>query len=161
MTRTRSSVRVRRAVCVSLFVAAGTAFAAVPASAKQQLIHLTCDGQPVTVRANTNHSSQHGGWGSAKIVSGGSGVGSPIEFSGQVVDTTLMPNQTVFTFDAKKGHGKAEHKQQTITCTETLTGTVGEFVPPAVQLPPGASRGDDATFTLTVIVVKKGHTTIG
>ena len=106
MRRKRRSIPVLRAVCVSLLVAAGTAFAAFPASAKQQLQTLTCNGHQVTVRANSNHSSQHGGWGSAKIVSGGSGVGSPIEFSGQLVDTTLMPNQTVFTFDTKKGSGR-------------------------------------------------------
>jgi hypothetical protein len=144
---------------VSLFAAAGAAFAASPASAAQQLQTVMCNGHQLTVRVNTNHSSQNGGWGSAKIVSGGSGVGSPVAISGQLVDSTL--DQTLFTFSSSKGHGKAEHNQQTITCTEQQTGTVGDFVPPDAQLPPGASFNDEATFTLTVIVVPKGHTTIG
>lgn len=155
----RRSFGVRRALCVSLFAAAGVAFAASPASAAQQLQTVTCNGHQLTVRVNTNHSSQNGGWGSAKIVSGGSGIGSPVAFRGQLVDTTL--NQTLLTFSSAKGHGKAEHNQQTITCTEQQTGTVGDFVPPGAQLPPGASLSDDATFTLTVVVVPKGHTTIG
>lgn len=161
MRRTRRSIRVRRAVCVSLFAAAGSAFAASAASAGHQLQTITCGGHQVTVRTITNHSSQHGGWGSAKIVSGGSGRGSPIEFREQLVDTTLMPNQTVFSFDGKKGHGKAEHKQQTLTCTQMQTGTVGDFVPPNAQLPSGGALTDNATFTLTVTVVPKGHTTLG
>jgi hypothetical protein len=159
MRRKRRSIPVRRAACVSLFAAAGTVFAALPASAKQQLQTFTCNGHQVTVRANSNHSSQHGGWGSAKVVSGGSGVGSPIAFSGQVFDTTL--NQTVFTFDSAKGHGKAEHNQRTITCTQQRSGSVGDFVPPNAQLPAGGSLSDPATFTLTVTVVPKGHATIG
>lgn len=164
MMRTRRSLWVRRGVCVSLFAAAGSAFAALPASAKQHPVNLTCGTQPVTVRANTNHSSPHGGWGSGKIVMGGSGVGSPIEFKGQVVDTAtglMPPNPIVFAFDAKKGSGKAEHNQHTITCTQTQTGMVSDFVPPGVQLPSGASPTDPATFTLTITVVPKGHTTLG
>jgi hypothetical protein len=146
---------------VSLFAAASGAFAALAASAKQHPQPLTCNEHPVTARVNTNHSSQRGGWGSGKIVSGGSGVGSPISISGQVLDTTLMPNQIVFSFNSKKGSGKAEHNQQTVTCTQMTTGKVSDFVPPGAQLPPGAALTDNATFTLTVIVVPKGHTTLG
>jgi hypothetical protein len=155
----KRSFGIRRAVCVSLFAAAGAAFAASPAGAAQQLQTVTCNGHQLTVRVNTNHSSQNGGWGSAKIVSGGSGIGSPVAFRGRLVDTTL--NQTLSTFNSAKGHGKAEHNQQTITCTQRINGTVGDFLPPDAQLPPGASLSDAATFTLTVVVVPKGHTTIG
>jgi hypothetical protein len=155
----RIPLRLQRAWWVSLLAAAGAAVATSPASAAQQLQTVTCNGHQLTVRVNTNHSSQNGGWGSAKIVSGGSGIGSPVAINGRLVDTTL--NQTLFAFSSAKGHGKAEHNQQTITCTEQQTGTVGDFVPPDAQLPPGASLSDDATFLLSVTVVPKGHTTIG
>ena len=149
----------RRVLCASLFAVLAAVIAASPASAAQQTQTVTCGGHQITVRTNTNHSSQNGGWGTAKIISGGSGRGSPVAFSGRVLDTTV--NQTVFTFSARKGKGHAEHNQQSITCTQQQTGTVGDFVPPDAQLPPGVSLGDDATFTLTVMVVPKGHTTIG
>jgi hypothetical protein len=146
-------------LCAALFAMVGAAIATSTADAAQQTQTVTCGGHQITVRTNTNHSSQNGGWGTAKIISGGTGRGSPVSFSGRLIDTTV--NQTVFTFSAHKGKGHAEHKQHSITCTQRETGTVGDFVPPGAQLPPGVSLGDDATFNLTVVVVPKGHTTIG
>jgi hypothetical protein len=155
----KTSFGLRRALCLPLVAAAGAAIAASPAGAAQQLQTINCAGHQLTVRTNTNHSSQNGGWGSAKIVSGGSGTGSPVAFSGQLLDTTQ--NETVFTFGSAKGHGKAEHKQNTITCTQQTSGTVGDFVEPNAPLPPGVSPSDEATFLLSVTVVPKGHATIG
>jgi hypothetical protein len=149
----------RRALCASLVAVVSATVAAAPAGAAQRTQTVTCGGQQITVRTNTNHSSQNGGWGTATIVSGGTGRGSPVAFSAQLLDTTA--GQTVFTFSARKGKGHAEHNQRSITCTQQQTGTVGDFVPPNAPLPPGVALGDQATFTLTVMVVPKGHTTIG
>jgi hypothetical protein len=155
----RKPFRLRGFVGVVLVAGVGAAFSASPAFAARSPLTLVCNGQQVTVLVNNNHSSQNGGWGSAHIVSGGSGTGSPVAFSGQLVDTTA--DQTLLTFNSAKGKGNAEHNQQSISCTQTLTGTVGDFVPPDMLLPPGVSLGDQATFNLSVTVVPKGHTTIG
>jgi hypothetical protein len=113
---------------------------------------VTCDGQQLTVRVNTNHSSAHGGWGVGQVVAGGTGHLVPTAFSGALVDNAI--NQTLFTFAQAKGGGNANHNQQTITCTQSETGVLGDFLNPGDTPPPGTSVSDPVTFTLTVTAVR-------
>ena len=111
--------------------------------------------------APNSNSSQNGGWGSAQIISGGSGVGSPVAFGGTGTDTTV--GQTLFSFSQMKGQGFAEHNQSatTTTCTLTTTGTLADFLAPGATPPPGTALTDTVEFDETVTVVLKGNTTIG
>ena len=148
--RTRSTVAV---AAVTIAASAGLAGLAGPAHAAQSTMPLTCDGQQLTVRVNTNHSSEHGGWGVGQIVAGGTGHLVPTAFSGSLVDNAI--NQTLFTFAQAKGGGNANHNQPTVTCTASDdTGTLGDFLNPGDTLPTGTSLTDSVTFTLTVIAVR-------
>src|SRR5690242_9118980 len=89
-------------------------FTATPALAAQSTQPITCDGQQLTIRTNNNNSSEHGGWSSVQILSGGSGHLTPTTFSGVATDTTV--NQVLFQFSSTKGNGKANHNQQTVNC---------------------------------------------
>ena len=123
-----------------------------PAHAALSTLPITCDGQQLTVRVNTNHSSEHGGWGVGQIVAGGTGHLVPTAFSGSLVDNAI--NQTLFTFDQAKGGGNANHNQPTVTCTQSETGVLGDFLNPGDTPPPGTSVSDPVTFTLTVTAVQ-------
>ena len=148
--RTRSAVAV---AAVTIAAGAGLAGLAGPAHAAQSTMPLTCDGQQLTVRVNTNHSSEHGGWGVGQVVAGGTGHLVPTEISGSLFDNVIQ--QTLFTFDQAKGGGHANHNQPTVTCTTSDdTGTLGDFLNPGDTLPPGTSPTDSVTFTLTVIAVR-------
>ena len=148
--RTRSAVAV---AAVTIAAGAGLAGLAGPAHAAQSTMPLTCAGQQLTVRVNTNHSSEHGGWGVGQIVAGGTGHLVPTAFSGSLVDNAI--NQTLFTFDQAKGGGNANHNQPTITCTTSDdTGTLGDFLNPGDTLPPGTSLTDSVTFNITVTAVR-------
>ncbi len=146
--RTRSTVAV---AAVTIAAGAGLAGLAGPAHAAQTTMPLTCAGQQLTVRVNTNHSSEHGGWGVGQVVAGGTGHLVPTAFSGSLVDNAI--NQTLFTFAQAKGGGNANHNQPTITCTQSETGVLGDFLNPGDTPPPGTSVSDPVTFTLTVIAV--------
>jgi hypothetical protein len=139
---------------VTIAAGAGLAGLAGPAHAAQSTMSLTCAGQQLTVRVNTNHSSEHGGWGVGQIVAGGTGHLVPTAFSGSLVDTAHGMNQTLFTFAQAKGGGNANHNQQTVTCTGLETGVLGDFLNPGDTPPPGTSVTDPVTFTLTVIAVQ-------
>ncbi len=115
--RTRSTVAV---AAVTIAAGAGLAGLAGPAHAAQSTMPLTCDGQQLTVRVNTNHSSEHGGWGVGQVVAGGTGHLVPTAFSGSLVDNAV--NQTLFTFAQAKGGGNANHNQPTITSTPRTLG---------------------------------------
>jgi hypothetical protein len=147
--RTRSTVAV---AAVTIAAGAGLAGLAGPAHAAQTTMPLTCAGQPLTVRVNTNHSSEHGGWGVGQVVAGGTGHLVPTEISGSLVDDAI--NQTLFTFDQDKGGGNANHNQPTLTCTASQTGVLGDFLGPRDTPPPGTSVTDPVTFNLTVIAVR-------
>jgi hypothetical protein len=147
--RTRSTVAV---AAVTIAAGAGLAGLAGPAHAAQSTMPITCGGQQLTVRVNTNHSSEHGGWGVGQVVAGGTGHLVPTAFSGSLVDNAI--NQTLFTFAQAKGGGNANHNQQTITCTQSETGVLGDFLNPGDTPPPGTSVSDPVTFTLTVTAVR-------
>jgi hypothetical protein len=148
--RTRSTVAV---AAVTIAAGAGLAGLAGPAHAAQSTIPVTCpNGEQLTVRVNTNHSSEHGGWGVGQIVAGGTGHLVPTAFSGSLVDNAI--NQTLFTFDQAKGGGNANHNQPTVTCTQSETGVLGDFLNPGDTPPPGTSLTDSVTFTLTVTAVR-------
>ena len=149
--RTRSTVAV---AAVTIAAGAGLAGLAGPAHAAQTTIPVACNnGEQLTVRVNTNNSSEHGGWGVGQIVAGGTGHLVPTEISGSLVDNVV--HQTLFTFDQAKGGGNANHNQPTVTCTASDdTGTLGDFLNPRDTLPTGTSLTDSVTFTLTVIAVR-------
>jgi hypothetical protein len=149
--RTRSTVAV---AAVTIAAGAGLAGLAGPAHAAQSTVPVACNnGEQLTVRVNTNHSSEHGGWGVGQIVAGGTGHLVPTAFSGSLVDNRI--NQTLFTFAQAKGGGHANHNQPTVKCTTSDdTGTLGDFLNPGDMLPPGTSLTDSVTFTLTVIAVR-------
>jgi hypothetical protein len=147
--RTRSTVAV---AAVTIAAGAGLAGLAGPAHAAQSTIPLTCDnGQQLTVRVNTNHSSEHGGWGVGQVVAGGTGHLVPTEIIASLFDNAT--NQTLFTGDQAKGGGNANHNQPTITCTASQTGVLGDFLNPGDTPPPGTSVSDPVTFTLEVTAV--------
>jgi hypothetical protein len=147
--RTRSTVAV---AAVTIAAGAGLAVLAGPAHAAQSAMPLTCAGQQLTVRVNTNHSSEHGGWGVGQIVAGGIGHLVPTAFSGSLVDN--VTHQTLFTFAQAKGGGNANHNQPTITCTQSETGVLGDFLNPGETPPSGTSVTDPVTFTLMVTAVR-------
>jgi hypothetical protein len=144
--RTRSTAAL---AAVTLAAGAGVAALAAPANAAQSTIPLTCDGQPLTVRVPTSHSSQNGGWSVGQVVVGGTGHLVPTAISGSLVDNGV----TLFTFKQVKGGGNANHNQSTVTCTTSETGVLGDFLNPGDTLPPGTSLTDPVTFTLTVTAV--------
>jgi len=148
--RTRSAIAV---AAVTIAAGAGLAGLAGPAHAAQSTLPISCNnGEQLTVRVNTNHSSEHGGWGVGQIVAGGTGHLVPTAFSGSLVDNAI--NQTLFTFAQAKGGGNANHNQPTVTCTQSETGVLGDFLNPGDTPPPGTSVSDPVTFTLTVTAVR-------
>ena len=146
--RTRSTAAV---AALTIAAGAGLAGLAGPAHAAQTTLSITCGGQPLTVRVNTNNSSEHGGWGVGQIVAGGTGHLVPTAFSGSLVDNAI--NQTLFTFAQAKGGGNANHNQPTVTCTASQTGVLGDFLNPGDTPPPGTSVSDPVTLTLIVTAV--------
>ncbi|HWM99431.1 MAG TPA: hypothetical protein VNO54_20505 [Streptosporangiaceae bacterium] len=138
---------------VTIAVGAGLAGLAGPAHAAQSTLPITCNNrQQLTVRVNTNHSSENGGWGVGQVVAGGTGHLVPPEISGSLVDNAI--HQTLFTFDQAKGGGNANHNQPTLTCTASQTGVLGDFLNPGETPPPGTSVSDPVTFNLNVTAVR-------
>ncbi len=148
--RTRSAVAV---AAVTIAAGAGLAGLAGPAHAAQSTLPIACpNGEQLTVRVNTNNSSEHGGWGVGQVVAGGTGHLVPTEISGSLFDNVI--NQTLFTFAQAKGGGNANHNQPTVTCTQSESGVLGDFLNPGDTPPPGTSVSDPVTFTLTVTAVQ-------
>ncbi len=149
----RNQIRSTVAVAaITIATGAGLAGLAGPAHAAQSTLPITCDRQQLTVRVNTNHSSQNGGWGVGQVVPGGTGHLVPTEISGSLVDNAV--NQTLFTFDQAKGGGNANHNQPTVTCTASQTGVLRDFLNPGDTPPPGTTPNDPVTFNLTVTAVR-------
>lgn len=127
---------------------------AVPALASQpQPMTLTCDGHDYTVRVSDNHSSEHGGWSVAVIQDGGSGVLIPTSFEFAAYDDTA--GATLFEGTQSKGGGNANHNQQTVSCTQTMTGTLADLMDPGETPPPGFDLTDTVTLTFTATAVTK------
>jgi hypothetical protein len=144
----------RKSVFIAAAAVAGTAGAvliAPIAQAAPQLQQLTCDGQQITLRTNDDHSSDMGGWSAAKVVAGGSGTLIPTVFDFSAYDDTI--GQSIFEGTQLKGAGHANHRQSTVTCTQTETATLGDLLDPGDELPPGASLDDEVTITLTATAV--------
>jgi len=141
----------RWTLAVGLGVVISGIGAATPASAAQQVQVIQCGGHDVTIRTNTNNSSDNGGWSAAKVV--GDGTLIPTSFSFAVVDHTN--GESVGPFTQAKGGGNANHNQQTISCTQSMTDTLANLLGPGDTPPPGWNLTDSATFTFTVTAVQK------
>jgi hypothetical protein len=126
---------------------------ASPALAAQQPQPLQCDGHQITVRVNQNNSQDHGGWGAAVLIDGGSGVLVPTSFNGSFYDETA--GQEIFSFEQVKGDGNANHNQQTISCSDTTVGTLGSFLEPGDEVPPGMSADDVVEMSISVTAVAR------
>jgi multisubunit Na+/H+ antiporter MnhC subunit len=147
--RTRSTAAL---AAVTLAAGAGLVALAGPANAAQSTLPVSCDnGQQLTVRVNTNHSSEHGGWGVGQIVAGGTGHLVPTVINVSLFDNAI--NQTLFTAEQAKGGGNANHNQSTVNCTASQTGVLGDFLNPGDTPPPGTSVSDPVTFTVVVTAV--------
>lgn len=136
---------------------AGSALAAgvllaPPAGAAQTTQQITCGGETLTVRANTNNSSDNGGWSAAHVSGGGHLI--PTSFSFSAFDNTL--NTELFTFTQQKGGGNANQNQPSISCSQSMTGMLGDLLEPGEEPPPGASLTDIVTTTFVVTAVPKG-----
>ena len=61
------------------------------------------------------------------------------------------------TFTQPKGNGNANQNTTGThtTCSQTATGTVGDFLNPGEPVPPGMSADDPAAATFTATVVLK------
>jgi hypothetical protein len=153
----RSRIRSTAALAaVTIAAGAGLATLAGPAYAARSEVTLTCDGQQITVQINppdqSNSSQNNGGWEVGQIVAGGTGHLIPTMFSGSLFDEAT--DQTLFSSATPKGGGNANHNQPTISCTESQTGLLGDFLAPGDTPPPGTSVSDPVTFTLTVTAVR-------
>ena len=132
-------------------VGAGSVLGAPAATAAQGLQPLNCDGQDIVVRVPDNHSSDHGGWNAAQVVEGGSGTLIPTSFGFSAYDETT--DQEIFSAVQPGGGGHSHNQQQTVTCTQVSTDTLGDLLEPGDEVPPGASLSDVVTFSLTVTAV--------
>lgn len=124
-----------------------------PTLAAQQPQPLQCDGHQITVRVNQNNGGENGGWSAGVLIDGGSGVLVPTSFSGSLYDETT--GQEVFSFEQLKGNGNGNHNQQTISCSDTTVATLGDFLEPGDELPPGTSVDDVVDFTIGVTAVAR------
>jgi hypothetical protein len=146
----------RKALVLGAVASLGTAGVlalAGPASAAQTIMSFDCAGVgPVTIRVNTNHSSDNGGWGAAQVSTGGHGI--PVAFSFTLTDTATGATQGI---TQPKGSGNANQNTTGThtTCSQTATGTVGDFLNPGEPVPPGMSVDDPATATFAATVVLK------
>ena len=122
------------------------------ASAAQSYIPLECsDGSSIVVRVPESHSSDNGGWSVGRVVDGGSGHLIPTSFMFTLYDVTT--ESTVFSDQQAKGGGHANHRQASVTCSNTDSGSAGDLF--GSDLPPGVSAGDTVTVTISVEAVAK------
>jgi hypothetical protein len=119
----------------------------------QSADQIDCDGHTLTIRANESSSSDQGGWSSVQVLEGSKGHLTPLEFSGTAYDTTV--DELIWEFSAAKGGGHAS-REGSQTCSTTFYGTLGDFVEPGDELPPGAALTDDVELTFTAVVVQRG-----
>jgi hypothetical protein len=138
---------------VTAVAVAATFAAAAPASAAPQTQQLTCDGQLLTIRTPTENSSDNGGWSVGQIIAGGTGHLIPTSFAFSAYDVTTQTS--LFSGTQYKGNGQANHNQQTVTCTQTQTGTLADLLGPGETPPPGVNLTDIVTTTITVTAVPK------
>jgi hypothetical protein len=129
----------------------GALLGASPALAAQSTQSITCDGQQLVIRTNSDNSSDMGGWSAAKIVSGGSGTLIPVTFNFAAVDDTT--GQQLFSAAQNKGDGNGNHNQATVSCVQTQTGTLADLLEPGDEVPPGAQLTDQVTVTFTAQAV--------
>ncbi|SDB83465.1 hypothetical protein GA0111570_104144 [Raineyella antarctica] len=118
---------------------------------------LECDnGQTVDVLVAGNHSSDMGGWAAARVV--GDGVLLPTSFTFALVDLN-DPATPLWQGVQAKGGGKAQSRQQTITCSVLMPAdaTIGEVLStaPGPITVPEDQLGDPAGFLLTVTAVPR------
>jgi hypothetical protein len=126
---------------------------AVPATAAQNVQTLTCDGDQIQIRSNTNNSSDHGGWAVAQVVDSPGGHLIPTQFAFSLTDDTVDPTTPLFSGTQVKGLGNAKPHSSTVNCTQSQTGTWDEL-----QLgtpPPGVNPADTFTITFTATAVPK------
>jgi hypothetical protein len=145
--------RLGTGVAVVALGGVGSVLAAPAATAAQGLQTLDCGGQEVVISVGDSHSSDNGGWGAARIVDGGSGTLIPTSFTFSVYDETL--DQELFTFTQPNGGGHAHGQQDTISCTETESGTVADLLEPGETPPEGVDLDDEVTSTFTVTAVAR------
>jgi hypothetical protein len=148
-----SITRIGSGLAALAVVAGGSVLAAPTASAAAGEQAFSCDGQQIVLRVSDNHSSEHGGWGAAQIVEGGTGTLIPTSFAGSAFDVTL--DQELFGFSEVVAGGHAHGNQATITCTQVITGSLEDLLEPGDEVPPGVSLSDEVTFTLTVIAIRQ------
>ena len=130
----------------ALLIGSSSAHATAPTT-----MQLTCDGQVLTVRTNSNSSSDNGGWSVAQVVGGGSGHLVPVVFHFSAYDNTT--DQPIFDGQQVKGAGNANHNQSTVDCIQQQTGTLADLLSPGDQPPPGTSLTDDVTTTVDATAV--------
>lgn len=145
--------RIAPGVAAFAVVAAGSVLAAPAASAAQGEQSFSCGGQEIVLRVADNHSSDHGGWGAARVVAGGSGTLIPTSFAISAYDDTL--GQELFSFNQPVGGGHAHGQQQTISCSEVETASLADLLEPGDEVPPGVSLTDQVTTTFTVTAVQR------
>lgn len=105
------------------------------------------------MRVNDAHSSDHGGWSSAQIVSGGEGHLTPLSFGFTLHDDTL--GVTLFSGTELKGGGHPGSGRTTVTCTQSETATLADVLDPGEQPPPGVDLADTVTQTLVVVAFRQ------
>lgn len=104
-------------VAVLALVAAG-----VGSAGREQMV-LMCGGFPLTVTVTSTTNDSSVAWGDAKIDGGAHLI--PVSFAGTFTDTTQ--GIELFSFSSAKGNGNGMHNQQTITCTQSETGTAADL----------------------------------
>ncbi len=126
-----------------------------PAGNGQSVQPFSCDGLgDLMIRTNNSHSSDSGGWSSAKIVSGAGGTLIPVSFTFSAYDVTTGTD--LFSFTQVKGGGNANQQQMTYHCYQTMTGTLADLMEPGDEVPPGADPTDMVTATFSAEAVHVG-----
>ena len=113
----------------------------------RDVIQLTCDGQPLDLVTSPGHDGDN--WGAAHLVNSGTLIPVSIQFL--VYDDTAgitLDNEVL-------SHGSAHQQQGTIVCEDAEQSTLGEALPPGMQLPPGTALSDQVTQTFRVVAVPR------
>lgn len=130
---------------------AGVCLGAAPAQAQEpggrDIIQLTCDGQPLTLRVSGGNDGDN--WGAAHLVDGGTLIPASLEYL--VYDDTAG----ITLDDEVLSHGQAHQHQQTIVCQDSEQATLGDALPPGMELPPGTATTDQITQTFRVVAVPR------
>jgi hypothetical protein len=131
----------------AIVLPAGAALAAPGATGGPQTQTLSCTGGvgDLVIRTSNNHSSDHGGWSVAQVVSGGSGHLIPTAFNFSAYDVTTAT--TLFSQTQLKGGGNAYPGENPVTCSFSQSGTLADLMQPGDTVPLGASLTDQVTMT--------------